>query len=145
MVPDFAHYPYKDHRETVIGETQKGEEADLAPCTFPAPGTHWLFTSTSYFGVFWFTDEELDETEEMDDKGCLMTCSGLPERISGTKLCRLITDRGSEVVQASKASLLSSHRVLAHVAALVKSEHRDVRTNVVQHSPLLHQYRDQDH
>jgi len=49
------------------------------------------------------------------------------------------TDRGPKEVQASKASLLSSHRVLAHVAALVKCEHRDVRTNVVQHSPLLYQ------
>jgi hypothetical protein len=41
VAPDFVHYPYKDHRETVIQETQKGE-GGLVPCTFPVPDTHGL-------------------------------------------------------------------------------------------------------
>ncbi len=40
MAPDFTHYPCKDHRETVIEESQKGEETGLAPCTFPIPDIH---------------------------------------------------------------------------------------------------------
>ena len=35
--PDFAYKPCKDLKETVIGESQKEEEAGLALCTFPAP------------------------------------------------------------------------------------------------------------
>jgi hypothetical protein len=37
VAPDFAHKPCKDYRETVIGETQKGEEDGLEPCNFSAP------------------------------------------------------------------------------------------------------------
>ena len=36
-VMDFTYKPCKGYREVVIGETQKGEEDGLAPCTFPAP------------------------------------------------------------------------------------------------------------
>jgi len=39
VAPDFAHNPCKGHREEEIGETQKGEEDGLVPCTFPAPCT----------------------------------------------------------------------------------------------------------
>jgi hypothetical protein len=35
--PDFVYKPCKDSEETVIGESQKEEEAGLALCTFPAP------------------------------------------------------------------------------------------------------------
>ena len=35
--PDFTHDPCKDSEETVIGESQKEEEAGLALCTFPVP------------------------------------------------------------------------------------------------------------
>jgi hypothetical protein len=35
--PDFAYKPCKDSEETVVGESQKEEEAGLALCTFPAP------------------------------------------------------------------------------------------------------------